>query len=303
MKSIHVYLLAIATVLFAACSSDDDMNTTNVTVSFEQAEVSFAESAGLVTIPVKVEGERNGNIKVQLKITDGTAVSESHYIVTSDYIDIPADSDDTTFDVEVIVVDDGNTENDDRNFTITLDKIEGATVGTNGTCSVILRDVDKNPYFKLFGSWTLTAIDVVTGEAVSWDVNVSDDGEEEYAEKILVFSGYLEKVGSYVNDAVWAVSYSKSGNLEIIPDGIFYAAYNFGSFIGAACVTPMNSKGAPSTIPIPGTYNDTFDEIVFDTSESILGVKVHEYDTSTGDFGDYKGRLGNPYQNIRMVKK
>lgn len=303
MKSIYTYLLIIATVLLAACSDDDNLNTNNVTVSFEQSEFTYLESAGLVNIPLKVEGARNGDIKVQLKVTDGTAISEGHYIVTSDVINIPVDSEDTTFDVEVLLLDDGNTENDDRNFTIAIAEVEGASIGANASCNVILQDVDKNPYFKLMGEWTLTAVDAGTGEELSWNVNISDnDGYDSYAEDYLVFKGYNE-AGSFNGDAIWLVAYDKSGTLSITSTEYFYAAYNFGSFIGAVCITPMDMSGKPSTTAIPGTFNNTFDEIVFDTSVSILGLKVHEYNTETGEIGSYMGRLGNPYANIRLVKK
>lgn len=303
MKSIYTYLLIIATVLLAACSDDDNLNTNNVTVSFEQNEFTYLESAGLVNIPLKVEGARNGDIKVRLKVNDGTAISEGHYIVTSDVINIPVDSEDTTFDVEVLLLDDGDTENDERNFTIAIAEVEGASTGANAACNIILQDVDKNPYFKLMGDWKLTAVDAGTGEEISWDVNISDnDGYDSYAEDYLVFKGYNE-AGSFNGDAIWLVAYDKSGTLSITSTEYFYAAYNFGSFIGAVCITPMDMTNKPSTTAIPGTFNNTFDEIVFDTSVSILGLKVHEYNTETGEIGAYKGRLGNPYANIRLVKK
>lgn len=303
MKSIYTYLLIIATVLFAACSDEDNLNTNDVKVSFGQSEYTFLESAGMVTVPLKVEGERNGDIKVQLKVTDGTAISEGHYIVTSDVINIPANSEDATFDVEIIILDDGATENDDRNFNIAIANVEGASTGTNATCNIILQDVDKNPYFKLFGDWTLTAVDAGTGEELSWDVNISDnDGDDSYAEDYLVFKGYNE-AGTYTADAIWLVAYDKSGTLSITATDYFYATYNFGSFIGAVAITPMDMSGKPTTQAIPGTFNDTFDEIVFDTSSTLLGLKVHEYDTNTGAIGEYMGRLGNPYANVRLVKK
>lgn len=302
MKSVYIYLLAMVSILFTACSSDDDMNTTNATVSFTQAEFSFAESAGMVKIPIKVEGERNGDIRVQLKVTDGTAISEGHYMVTGETINIPVDSDDETFDVELLVIDDGNEENDDRQFTIAIARVEGATVGTNGSCNIVLRDVDKNPYFKLFGAWTLTATDVVTGNQVSWDVNITDDGDESNHEKFLVCSGYISPQG-YENDVPWVLEYSRNGQVNIV-SGYFYAAYNFGSFIGAVWVTPMELNGREAAgAVIPGIYNDTFDTIEFDTTDHIMGIAVHDYDQGTGNVGELRGRWGNPYANIRMEKK
>ena len=84
--------------------------------------------------------------------------------------------------------------------------------------------------------------------------------------------------------------------------GYFYAAYNFGSFTGAVWVTPMDPNGREAAdAVIPGTYNDTFDTIEFDTTDHIMGIAVHEYDQ--GNIGELRGRWGNPYADIRMEKK
>lgn len=301
MKSIYGYILALITILFvASCSDDDNMNTTNATVSFDQAEFSFPESAGFVSIPLKVEGERNGDIRVRLKVTDGTAISEGHYIVTSTELNIPADAD-KDISIEIRVLDDGDQENDDRNFNIAIESIDGATAGSIPSCNVILSDVDKNPYFKLFGNWTLTAIDATSGKEVQWDVKIWDEGDEDNSEKYLICNGFYED--KYTADAAWVLKYSASGTVDIVDVGYFYAAYNFGSFIGAVCVTPMNTSGRPqSGLFIPGTYNNTFDEIVFDKSAGLVGVAAYEYDTSTGAVGEYKGRL-SVFQIIGMTKK
>lgn len=303
MKSVYFYLFAAVALLFASCSDDDDMNTTGATVSFEQAEYSFAESAVMVNVPLKVEGERNGNIAVRLKVTDGTAISEGHYIVTSEYINIPVDSEDEVFNVEIRVLDDGSEENDDRYFTIEIASVDGATIGSIGSCNVILRDVDKNPYFKLFGDWTVSAIDAVTGDELTWDVNISNEGDESNDEQYLILLGWPE-AGEYDAGIPWVLEYSPNGTVKIANVGYFYAAYNFGSFLGAVCVTPMDMNGKESDTPIPGTYNDTFDEIEFDTETGLVGVAIHDYNSSTGAIGEYLGyRLGSPYLILGLTKK
>lgn len=298
MKSVYFYLFAAVALLFASCSDDDDMNTTGATVSFEQAEYSFAESAVMVNVPLKVEGERNGNIVVHLKVTDGTAISEGHYIVTSETINIPADSEDEVFNVEIRVLDDGNEENDDRYFSIAIESVEGATAGAVSSCNVILLDVDKNPYYKLFGEWTVSAIDATSGEPATWEMTISDsyDGES-YAEQYLVCTDFEGDDG-----APMIMKYSKDGTLEVV-EGILYAAYNFGSFIGACAVEPLNASGRPeSGLVIPATYNNTFDEIVFDTSAGFVGISVYEYNTSNGAVGSFMGRL-SVFRMQKMVKK
>lgn len=308
MKTIYLYLLAMTAILFAACSDDDNMNSAPVTVSFNAAEVTFKESDNLVNVPIVVDGERNGDIKVSLKVTDGSAISEGHFIVTSTEINIPADSEDTSFNVEMILIDDGTEENDDREFTIAIDKVDGATIGTNGSVKVILKDVDKNPYFKLFGTWKATATDVGSGEQVTFDVKISDnDGYDSYAEDYLVCQGFLE-AGSPNGDAYWLLAYSKNGTLKLeAGNPYFYAAYNFGQFIGAVAVGAYTAEAKPKvgSEDLMATYNDSFDRIVFDTESANpwMGIMVHLYDTSTGAIGQYMGRYGNPITNLVLEKK
>lgn len=307
MKTIYLYLLAMTAILFAACSDDDNMNSAPVTVSFNAAEVTFKESDNLVNVPIVVDGERNGDIKVSLKVTDGSAISEGHFIVTSTEINIPADSEDTSFNVEMILIDDGTEENDDREFTIAIDKVDGATIGTNGSVKVILKDVDKNPYFKLFGTWKATATDVGSGEQVTFDVKISDnDGDDSYAEDYLVCQGFWE-AGAYNDKVIWLLAYSKNGTLKLeAGNPYFWDYYNFG-FIGFVAVGAYTAEAKPKvgSEDLMATYNDSFDRIVFDTESANpwMGIMVHRYDSSTGSIGEYAGRYGNPITNLVLEKK
>ena len=259
-------------ILFAACSDDDNMNSAPVTVSFNAAEVTFKESDNLVNVPIVVDGERNGDIKVSLKVTDGSAISEGHFIVTSTEI---------------------------------IDKIDGATIGSNGSVKVILKDVDKNPYFKLFGTWKATATDVGSGEQVTFDVKISDnDGYDSYAEDYLVCQGFWE-AGSPNENAYWLLAYSKNGTLKLeAGNPYFYDAYNFGQFNGAVAVGAYTAEAKPKvgSEDLMATYNDSFDRIVFDTESANpwMGIMVHLY---TGTIGQYMGRYGNPITNLVLEKK
>ena len=89
------------------------------------------------------------------------------------------------FGCEIRLLDDGMTENDDRNLKVTIENVEGAQTGATSTCNVILKDVDKNPYFKLMGTWTFNAVKATDGSAVSFTVTISDGGDEANLEKEL----------------------------------------------------------------------------------------------------------------------
>ena len=71
-------------------------------------------------------------------------MENEHYIVTTNTILIPAD-DNTGYGCEIRLIDDDMTENDDRTLTITINSVEGASVGTNSTCQMTIADVEY-PY-------------------------------------------------------------------------------------------------------------------------------------------------------------
>ena len=163
MKFSRIFLTLTVAAAFTACSNktewdiDGDMNTTDALVGFESATVVYNESDGLVKLPIKVTGERNGNVKINVKATDGTAVQDVHYIVTSGDLNIPAEE---KVSIELRLLDDGQEENEDREFTLTITSAEGAKVSEIATCTVTLKDVDANPFFKLFGTYEAEAYDL-----------------------------------------------------------------------------------------------------------------------------------------------
>ena len=107
MKYLNIYLLALLTIFIVGCSDDDPaMNSASTTVSFTQSEVTFNENAGIVKVPLTIEGERNGMIKVTFKVEDGSAIVNEHYIVTTTTVYIPTDANDT-FGCEIRLLDDG----------------------------------------------------------------------------------------------------------------------------------------------------------------------------------------------------
>lgn len=269
MKSIHIYAFALLSALLMACSDDDsNMNSSaDVKVSFEHAEISFNENAGIVTVPLKIEGEPNGDIRVTVKTTDGSAIAQGHYILTDKTIIIPLNSDETSFGCEFRLLDDGEEENDDRTFTVSIENVEGAATGAISTCSITLLDVDKNPYFKLQGDWTLNATNAVTGAAVSFDVNISNGGDEANNEKSFVFTGFWNVTNSYA-PLLWTVEYKASGTLSVVAGPWYTTTYNFGSFTGKIRVMPLDWNTDPM---------DKLDEYGMRLSIRLLSIQKPEY--------------------------
>lgn len=192
MKINKIFALLLASTLLAACSDDDtDWNNGTATVSMEQTEISVKENKGIFNVPVMVEGTQNGPIRVTVEVAEsGTepAMDDVHYYVTSKTILIPADA--TSGNIEICTVDDEDI-NASRTFTVTITKAEGATIGTNATTTVMLKDNDSAFYEKLQGKWKMSATSPYTG-AVSWDVNVIgyEENENGYNE-VLYITGMM----------------------------------------------------------------------------------------------------------------
>lgn len=295
--------------LFAACSDSDDWNTNDVTVGFAKEEFSFNESAGTVKIPFTITGERNGDIKLVVKENDSTAISGAHFIITSDEINIPQDADSTeVFYLEARIIDDGSEENDDRVFTLDIQSINGATVGI-GHATVILKDVDANPYFKLLGKYTVYALDMLSDNAdeVTFEVTLTNtDGYDDYSGEKIVVMGMLEQ-GTYDGTIPWLLDYDEANSTLTLDgsDPYFYAAYNFGSFLGAVAEIPyeITSTSAARASSISATYTKEYNEITF-AQGSGLASGVFDYDSSTGniDINKFYGYMDLLYIT-KMVRK
>ncbi|WP_308247217.1 hypothetical protein [uncultured Prevotella sp.] len=87
MKYLKLFMLLVIACAFAACSDDDNNNTNGeTTVSFANATLNTKESAGLINIPIKVEGARNGDVSVVVKaeeVGESPALEDKNYIITS----------------------------------------------------------------------------------------------------------------------------------------------------------------------------------------------------------------------------
>lgn len=302
MKYIKLFMLAVVATLFVACSDDDSFNSNNdVTVGFEAAEQTYNESDNMIYVPVKVSGERNGDVKIKVEAVDGSAKDGTHYMVTSGDINIPGDSEEDVVNIEVLVYDDGTEENDDREFTLNIVDANGATVSIS-SCVVTLKDVDKNPYFKLFGTYTVEAIDVATETPVTFDLVINDDADAASAEKYLYGEGAPSHWFGF--DSKWILEYHPDGTLQFSTDGYWDGLYNFGSFKGAVSVLPYHVVGGKLTPCNDGqgpkaVYNDTFDTIEF-VDDCYLSTAVWSYN---GGFEAYKGYYDDYIYVTKLTKK
>lgn len=146
-----------------SCSDDDNLNSAAATVAFGDKTYSIKESKGIFTIPVNVEGEMNGPVQVEVEVTANSAncKEDVHYLVTSKHIVINPEKKQSYIEVKSV---DDRVINDDRQFTLTITKAQGAEISsTLASTSVTLRDNDDIPYERMAGKWTLTANGYDTG--------------------------------------------------------------------------------------------------------------------------------------------
>lgn len=264
MKYLKLLALCLLPLSFAACSDDEDINGGSATVGFASSEVTIAENATMVTLPITVEGDHTGLIKVTIAVTNATGesvVNDETVILTSTDLLFPVDVNEVNAELRTNV----NTIEDtyNRSFTVEITAAEGASVSTS-SCVVNIEE-KPDPYGNLIGTWMLP----VGGE----NTEVTVTGREDR-------SGF-DCTMDYGVPINWEMEYSASG-LEVVCGKVVAenvefedlgAAYNiwFGFIEGQYWYTDN----------IPAIWNDSFDTITFNTA-----ITTGLY-TTAGAFGGY----------------
>lgn len=281
MKTIKLFLLTAIVTMFTACS-DDDFNTKSVTVGFDSDEVYYNESDGLVRLPFVVEGERNGDIKVAIEIKENTAKDDVHFRVTSKVFNIPSDAEDVS--VEMMILDDGMEENEDRDFTISIVQVQGGSPSEHNNCKIILKDVDAKPFFKLFGTFEAEAFYLKNKKPCNFKVVIDDEAEG--TEEYLYGAGQPADWDVFKTKMIFG--YNGDGTLSF-EWGYLDGLYNFGSFIGVVSYAPyrLNAEGkAIFTEAVTVTYDKTYKTITF-PENTLINTAVFSYDGGVKDYMGY----------------
>ena len=155
-----MFLLAALAVPFLTSCDDDEFNTKECTVGFTNSQMTVSEfTDGYVNIPIAIDGRRNGPIHITVS-TEGTgstpAVEGENYAITDKTLNVNPDTLSTgTVNVELRLIDD-YIMNADRQFTLTITSVDGATVETN-QITVTITDNDGNFYDAFAGQWYFNA--------------------------------------------------------------------------------------------------------------------------------------------------
>lgn len=306
MKYIKLFMLMAVAPFFAACSDDDDYNSNNATtVEFESAQISFNENEGIVNVPVKVSGARNGKIRLTVSTAEtgeAPAKADENYLLTSNTIYLDADTmTSNTMNVELKIVNDRKI-NEDRTFNITIDQADGAKIGTNKTTTVTIVNDDKTFYDIFAGEWVLTYTAAQRDDkgAVKTDENgeplyqtltanvtlsaISDPSSDGYQNTLLAYSPSftIPALGGGI-PATWAFSYkynesTKKGTLgfECTSD---YTLYRIPQY-GYEFQWRTDGASGPEEDEIKGSWtptddNDVPSEITFNTTSSLYFYEVN----------------------------
>lgn len=277
MKYLKIMALALGGFLLTACSNDDDYNTASgVTVEMGVSEFTASESASSFNVPIKITGDANGPVKVEIKVEstgsnpavpyeERDGVWSGNFIVTSETINIP--SDDKIAYVQIRPIDDKD-ENDSRTFTITIVSAEGATIGALNSTLVTLKDNDSTPYGKIQGEWTFSFINQ-NGAPAAWNVNLTgyEEGTPEY-ENLLTLEGlagresYLDL--DYYEDETTGEMYVEM----ILPEPI--AWYDSANYIWLFTGRRTDAGFSLASGTIRGTVSADMKEITFDPAAYLI---------------------------------
>lgn len=296
MKYIKLFMLLAVVAFMGSCSDDDESwnSKSGVTVSMENKSMRFKESVGIVKVPIKVEGEANGPVSVTVEVKEtgyNPAKENVNYYITTKTIKIS----DNTGNVELECVDDDKI-NDERTFEISIVSAKGATVGSNATTAVTLRDNDSEFYEKLQGSWVMNC--TYNKAPTKWDVKIvgaTDENDKDY-NKVLYITGMI---GYQWTTAKLSYDYNKAtGKGSVAFD--YLGQYNFAEGVnfnglGVCNVRLFSVAGNQlSEDPIYGTWSDDFKNITFDEGTLYGGV----FDSSDAHKGGWF-----EISNITMTKK
>ncbi|MCF0243600.1 MAG: hypothetical protein HUK06_02405 [Bacteroidaceae bacterium] len=277
MKLTKILGLALVMLAMASCSKDQDWSwngKNGATVEMMETEISFKENKGIVKVPIKVVGERDGRIQatVEFKATgNNPATEDKDYYVTAKYVNI-SEKDSVGY-VELRLVDNDEI-NEAKTFEVSLVDVQHASKGQNTKTTVYIKDNDASFYEKLQGEWTIEAIDAETEAPVKWSGNIIgyDEGEKGYDEVLHLTCFYA--------DFIWIdipinYSYDTATNkimLDIPLGSVISEGFDFGDFIGDTYLGAVEGQSVTLDGNVEGKITDDLNTITFNPDCLFIGA-------------------------------
>lgn len=281
MKLNKIFAIALAALTMSACSDDDpDFNTAGgVTVQMKQQTIEISEdleTGKYYSIPVVLSGETNGPVSVSIEV-QGTssepATEGEHYLITSKTITIPAGELEGNYEFYPV----GDEEiNDDRQFIVTITSAQGATVGTQSTCIVTLKDNEgliPNAYANMGGTWIFKANNEGETDIFPVECLLFPEGNPNYT-KALVFTNWRGDTDAMI---IANFSFDASTNKAIIsfPMGQWiHKNLNFGAPLGICDVllATVSGNNLVASGSISAEVSEDFQTMTFDPEAIFLGA-------------------------------
>lgn len=267
MKYLKLLALCLLPISFAACSDDEEMNSGNATVGFASTELSVTENTSMVEIPISLEGDHTGPVKVNIEVTDcnGASVTNDETIIlTSNSLIMPSGVETVQAELRssVYTVED----NLDRSFTVKITSAEGATIG-NATCKVNIEEI-PDPYTNLAGNWTLSA-----GRAGNLAIVLNTREDR---------SGYDCTMTLQGVEMPFTIAYTPQG-LTVKMNTVLAKGLDFGDPVGVAdAVLAYIDGNYLVTDPLSAAWNEDLNLILFD-----YPMTAALFSSATGQFTGY----------------
>lgn len=281
MKLSKISAIALAAMMFTACSGDDtsfNFNTAeNVVVEMEQTQVEVMENVGVFSVPVKVTGTPNGYVQITVECTETgefPAIENRHYFLTTATINIS--NEDPEGAVQFTSVDRrGFDEN--RTYNVTIVDVKGATIGANKTTTVQIFDKGSSPKIsELKGKWL-----VIGNEYNNETHNIDSPYTSECSMRVVEEDG---NGGGKV--ALTGVLSQWQIELEYVYD----ADEKYGELVfhyGSPAMTGQDirytdSQGSTDVNPLTGKWNFSFTSATFGDAETVIAMGGFENDKFSG---------------------
>ncbi len=303
MKLFKYLLLLFVGIGFAACDDDDvKVNTaSDVTVEFASDSLITQEGVALAQIPVVINGEPNGKVKVTIEVrqadnADEPAIEDVHYYVTTKQLWIYPDTKEADF--EIVPIDDRD-QGEGRTFIITITSAEGAQVGTQSQAIGFIRDNDSDTYDRLGGEWTVTFNDSYDGEvSVSAVIETYAFDKPQYKRMLMATADWM----GFGADGTIDLTYSAAGRfVGLMANSLVIGPVNFTNYGPCNIFTGVNVNGQPSLSgSIPGNWNDDLTEINFGDGllyMLVVGAEGNEIVGENTLLGPY-----STWDNIRFTR-
>lgn len=288
MKLFRNILIATSVLaIAAACQPAQEEGKGDATIGFDSPTYVYKESAGLVKLPVKFEGEPKTypisfdvvatvtTAEAGIELADLVHFTQTQGLKYAGNPDAPAYIEFQLKDNDVI--------NDSRFLTLELANVKGAEIVGDGKTVIELADNDNNPYERLMGNWVAKC-----GDGSEWKVNISGgfstDEEKVNFEKTLVcwgFGGQQEDISGYgytpAKQPAWYLTYdAEAKTLTTQPGKVMANIWSFNGIdedVDVKLTTGFaqdDKLAVDHTASVTATWSDDMSTITFEPDSYLV---------------------------------